>query len=68
MNGFEIGMALLAVAFALVWLNTPDVNVLTQQERVQREADAFRKAMQAKHLAQQKEHGRRVEARRKANG
>lgn len=69
MNGFEIGMILLALALASLWLSSkPDASakeLMAKQDLTEAE---FKKALQAKWLEQQKEHGRRVEARSKSNG
>lgn len=53
MNGFEIGLILLALACLSMYLSTPDT-VSREQEHARQEAAAFRDALIAKHKAQAK--------------
>lgn len=65
---FEIVCIFAAIALYVLWLSTPEERVMSEQEMARREAEAFQKALQEKWLTQQKEHGKRVEARQRKQG
>lgn len=58
-------LCIVAIGLYAWWLFTPSERVMSEQEMVKRDAEAFDKALKEKWLAQQAEHGRRVEARQK---
>lgn len=46
MNGFEIGMIILAMALGSFWLcSSPDPKAIRRQRQMQKEADAFNKVI-----------------------
>jgi hypothetical protein len=65
---FEIMCIAIAIGIYVLWLSTPSERVMSDQEKVRREAEVYKKALQEKWLSQQKEHGKRVEARQRERG